>query len=65
MSYFCAVFKIFSVDDESFEEKQNLRVGKHVNLNYCAADMAWNQTDGTCFFTMKPAKLISFYYSFI
>ncbi|XP_060562640.1 GATOR complex protein WDR24-like isoform X2 [Ruditapes philippinarum] len=39
------VFKIYSVDDECFEEKYNLRVGKHVNLNYCASDIAWNHTD--------------------
>ncbi|KAL4222635.1 WD repeat-containing protein 24 [Mactra antiquata] len=39
------VFKIFNVDDEGFEEKHNLRVGKHVNLNYCAADIAWNHID--------------------
>lgn len=39
------VFKIYNVEEECFEEKHNLRVGKHVNLNYCASDIAWNHTD--------------------
>lgn len=46
--YTLSVFKIYSVDDESFEEKYNLRVGKNVNLNYCA-DIAWNHMDGMLF----------------
>lgn len=40
-----SVFKIYSIEDDSFQEKCNLRVGKHVNLNYCATDIAWNYTD--------------------
>ncbi|XP_052812838.1 GATOR complex protein WDR24-like isoform X1 [Mya arenaria] len=39
------VFKIYNVEDDCFEEKFNLRVGKHVNLNYCALDIAWNNID--------------------
>ena len=40
------MFKIYSIEDDGFQEKYNLRVGKHINLNFCAADIAWNQTDG-------------------
>lgn len=39
------VFKVYAVDDDSFEEKHNLRVGKHLNLNYVASDIAWNHTE--------------------
>jgi len=36
------VFKVFSIADDEFREKANLRVGKNLNLNYSAADVAWN-----------------------
>ncbi|XP_076468926.1 GATOR2 complex protein WDR24-like [Babylonia areolata] len=41
------VFKIIAIDDEQFVEMANLRVGKpkNMNLNYSAADVAWNHTD--------------------
>ncbi|XP_052255836.1 GATOR complex protein WDR24-like isoform X2 [Dreissena polymorpha] len=40
-----SVFKIYSVYEDGFEEKFNLRGGRPVNLNYCALDIAWNHTD--------------------
>ncbi|ESP01778.1 hypothetical protein LOTGIDRAFT_139155, partial [Lottia gigantea] len=39
------VFRIVSVEEDGFAEKINLRVGKNINLNYCAADVAWNHHD--------------------
>ncbi|ELT99584.1 hypothetical protein CAPTEDRAFT_201741 [Capitella teleta] len=36
------VFKIFSIEDQEFQEKVNLRVGRNINLNYSASDVAWN-----------------------
>ncbi|OWF39356.1 WD repeat-containing protein 24 [Mizuhopecten yessoensis] len=39
------VFKIFGIEDERFEEKMNLRVGRNVNLNFSASDVTWNQND--------------------
>ncbi|XP_069111272.1 GATOR2 complex protein WDR24-like [Argopecten irradians] len=39
------VFKIFSIEDEKFEEKMNLRVGRNVNLNFSASDVTWNQNE--------------------
>ncbi|KAL8586391.1 hypothetical protein ACOMHN_023006 [Nucella lapillus] len=41
------VFKIIAIGDEQFTEIANLRVGKqkNVNLNYSAADVAWNHCD--------------------
>jgi hypothetical protein len=29
-----SVFKIYSIEDEGFVERENLRVGKNINLNY-------------------------------
>ena len=40
------VFKIYNIDEDGFEEKHNLRVGKNINLNYCVRDIAWNHTEG-------------------
>ncbi|KAK7109667.1 GATOR2 complex protein WDR24-like isoform X2 [Littorina saxatilis] len=41
------VFKIIEVEDDMFVETSNLRVGKpkNINLNYSAADVAWNHND--------------------
>ncbi|XP_071101858.1 GATOR2 complex protein WDR24-like isoform X1 [Haliotis cracherodii] len=41
------VFRILSIEDGHFEERLNLRVGKakNSNLNYSAADVAWNHQD--------------------
>lgn len=36
------VFKVFNIDDNNFVETCNLRVGRNLNLNYCAADVAWS-----------------------
>ena len=41
-----SVFKIFSIEDDEFTEKFNLRVGRNKNLNFSAADVAWNHIDG-------------------
>ena len=40
------VFKIFSVEDDQFTERANLRVGKNLNLNFSASDVAWNPIEG-------------------
>ena len=41
------VFKVFSVDEETFVEKFNLRnASSNVSLNYSVADIAWSPTDG-------------------
>lgn len=42
------MFKIIEVEDDMFVETSNLRVGKpkNINLNYSAADVAWNHNDG-------------------
>ena len=40
------MFKIFNIEENRFEEKFNLRVGKNINLNYSASDVVWNQVDG-------------------
>jgi hypothetical protein len=29
-----SVFKIYSIEDDGFVERENLRVGKNINLNY-------------------------------
>ena len=36
------VFKVFTIESNNFVEKCNLRVGRNLNLNYCAADVAWS-----------------------
>ena len=43
-----AVFKIFSIEDQEFQEKINLRVGRNINLNFSASDVAWNPMQGQC-----------------
>ena len=42
------MFKLIAIEDDRFTEIANLRVGKHknINLNYSAADVAWNHHDG-------------------
>ncbi len=45
---FVSVFKIFGIEDDQFVEKVNLRVGKNLNLNFSASDVAWNPNDGKC-----------------
>ena len=46
--FLIAVFKLIAIEDDRFMEIANLRVGKHknINLNYSAADVAWNHHDG-------------------
>ncbi|CAH1788742.1 unnamed protein product, partial [Owenia fusiformis] len=39
------VFKIFSIEDDQFVEKHNLRVGRNINLNFSASNVAWNPVD--------------------
>lgn len=43
---FLLVFKVFTIDDETFTEIFNLRVGKNINLNFSCNDVAWNAVDG-------------------
>ncbi|XP_077978398.1 GATOR2 complex protein WDR24-like isoform X2 [Glandiceps talaboti] len=38
------LFKIYSIEDEEFVEKANLRVGR-INLNYSSADVVWHPVD--------------------
>lgn len=44
--YFISVFKIYSIEEDKFEEKLNLRVGKNLNLNFSSTDVAWNHIEG-------------------
>lgn len=39
------VFKIYSIDNNEFIEKFNLRVGRTLNLNYSTSDVAWSPVD--------------------
>lgn len=39
------VFKILSIEEDGFTEKVNLRVGKHLNLNYSCNDVVWSTLD--------------------
>ncbi|XP_014254709.1 GATOR complex protein WDR24 isoform X2 [Cimex lectularius] len=39
------VFKIFSIEEDEFVERSNLRVGKNLNLNFSCNDVAWNSID--------------------
>ena len=39
-----SVFKIFSIEDE-FVERDNLRVGKNINLNFSCNDVVWSPVD--------------------
>ncbi|KAL5007040.1 hypothetical protein ScPMuIL_015846 [Solemya velum] len=39
------VFKIYSIEDNQFYERNNLRVGRHLNLNFSASDVSWNQVE--------------------
>ncbi|CAG0879574.1 unnamed protein product [Darwinula stevensoni] len=43
-----SVFKVFSIEDEAFQEKANLRVSekRFLNLNYSSIDVVWNALDG-------------------
>lgn len=40
-----SVFKIYNIEEEKFEEKLNLRVGKNLNLNFSSTDVAWNHIE--------------------
>lgn len=44
--YSISVFKIYNIEEEKFEEKLNLRVGKNLNLNFSSTDVAWNHIEG-------------------
>ncbi|KAL1420108.1 hypothetical protein MTO96_024567 [Rhipicephalus appendiculatus] len=39
------VFKVFSLENEEFQERLNLRVGKNLNLNFSCSDVVWNMVD--------------------
>ncbi|KAK8765664.1 hypothetical protein V5799_031726 [Amblyomma americanum] len=39
------VFKVFSLENEEFQERTNLRVGKNLNLNFSCSDVVWNMVD--------------------
>ena len=41
-----SVFKIYNIEEDKFEEKLNLRVGKNLNLNFSSTDVAWNHIEG-------------------
>lgn len=43
---YIAVFKIFTLLENKFEEACNLWVGKNLNLNFSCNDVAWNLNDG-------------------
>jgi len=40
-----SVFKIYSIEDEEFVERDNLRVGKNINLNFSCNDVVWSPID--------------------
>ncbi|CAL1528457.1 unnamed protein product [Lymnaea stagnalis] len=40
-----SVFKILNIKEDCFIENTNLRVGRHINLTYGAADVAWHPSD--------------------
>lgn len=40
-----AVFRIYKIEDEAFEESLNLRGAKSVNLNYSCNDVCWSKHD--------------------
>lgn len=44
-NFICLVFKILSIEEDCFVEKVNLRVGKHLNLNYSCNDVVWSTLD--------------------
>lgn len=46
MFYFILVFKIYSIEEDKFEEKLNFRVGKNFNLNFSFIDVVWNYIEG-------------------
>lgn len=39
------VFKVFSLENEEFHERINLRVGKNLNLNFSCSDVVWNMIE--------------------
>ncbi|XP_007903057.1 GATOR complex protein WDR24 isoform X2 [Callorhinchus milii] len=39
------IFKIYSVEEEQFVEKANLRVGRKLSLNFSCADVVWHQVE--------------------
>lgn len=39
------IFKIYSVEEEQFVEKLNLRVGRKPSLNFSCADVMWHQME--------------------
>ncbi|XP_072916489.1 GATOR2 complex protein WDR24 isoform X3 [Hemitrygon akajei] len=39
------IFKIYSLEEEQFVEKANLRVGRKLSLNFSCADVVWHQID--------------------
>ncbi|XP_048408373.1 GATOR complex protein WDR24 isoform X3 [Stegostoma tigrinum] len=39
------IFKIYSIEEEQFVERANLRVGRKLSLNFSCADVVWHQMD--------------------
>jgi len=39
------IFKIYSIEEDQFVEKLNLRVGRKPSLNFSCADVVWHQMD--------------------
>ncbi|KAH7967367.1 hypothetical protein HPB49_024314 [Dermacentor silvarum] len=52
------VFKVFSLENEEFQERINLRVGKNLNLNFSCSDVVWNMVDGFAW-RNSPGVLLS------
>ena len=51
-----SVFKIFSIEDEGFVERDNLRVGKNFNLSFSCK---FNSTPPTCSYSFSFSLITS------
>jgi len=40
-----SVFKVYSVEEDKFVERYNLRSVQKINLTYMASDVAWSPTE--------------------
>ena len=56
-SMFFSVFKIYTIDDDDFTEKFNLRVGRSLNLNFSASDVAWSHIEGKKIYMLYNCQL--------
>ena len=54
---FFSVFKIYTIDDDDFTEKFNLRVGRSLNLNFSASDVAWSHIEGKKIYMLYNCQL--------